>query len=70
MQYHLEHHMYPAVPFHNLPNLREALAFDLPIAKHGLYQTWKEILSIRKNILADPTYKFVPEIPSINSEQL
>ena len=70
MQYHLEHHMYPAVPFHNLPKLREALAFDLPIAKHGLYQTWKEILSIRKNILADPTYKFVPEISWINSEQL
>ncbi len=69
MQYHLEHHMYPAVPFHNLPKLRAAIEFDLPVATHGLYQTWREILSIRKNSLADANYQFVPEIPPKNSRQ-
>ena len=41
MQYHAEHHMYPAVPFFNLPKLREKLAHDLPPAPHGLRATWK-----------------------------
>jgi len=67
MQYHLEHHMYPAVPFHNLPKLRAIIGFDLPVATHGLYQTWRQILSIRKKSLADSDYQFVPEIPPKNS---
>jgi len=37
MQYHVEHHMYPAVPFYNLPKLRAALIHDLPPAPHGLW---------------------------------
>ena len=64
MQYHLEHHMYPAVPFHNLPKLRQAIESDLPDAPHGLYQTWKEILMIREKSLADPNFRFIPEVPS------
>ena len=62
MQYHLEHHMFPAVPFHNLPKLRKAIERDLPRATHGLLNTWKEILSIRKKSLADPEFTFRPLI--------
>ena len=62
MQYHLEHHMFPAVPFHNLPKLRKAIERDLPRATHGLLSTWKEILSIRKKSLADPEFTFRPLI--------
>jgi len=35
MQYHVEHHMFPAVPFYHLPKLRQAIAHDLPPAPHG-----------------------------------
>lgn len=28
VNYHLEHHLYPAVPYHALPKLRRALALD------------------------------------------
>ncbi len=45
MQYHVEHHMYPAVPFHKLPQLRAAIEHDLPPAPHGLLATWREITS-------------------------
>ena len=62
MQYHLEHHMFPAVPFHNLPRLRKAIENDLPMATHGLMTTWREILSIRKKCLADPEFMFRPVI--------
>ena len=47
MQYHVEHHMFPAVPFYNLPKLRAELAGQMPEAPHGLWATWQEILSIR-----------------------
>jgi fatty acid desaturase len=55
MQYHVEHHMYPAVPFYNLGKLRKALGDDLPIVPHGLIATWKEILEIRKQALNQST---------------
>jgi fatty acid desaturase len=63
MQYHLEHHMFPAVPFYNLPRLRKAIEHDLPPATHGLRATWKELLPIMKRQREDPTYIFVPVLP-------
>lgn len=51
MQYHVEHHMYPAVPFYNLGKLRKALGDELPVVPHGLIATWKVILKIRKQAL-------------------
>ncbi len=64
MQYHVEHHMYPAVPFYNLPKLRAALEHDLPPAPHGLIATWREMLAIKANIGADPSYQFTPKLPA------
>ena len=33
--YHLEHHLYPSVPFYSLPQLRSALGRDPGLAAHG-----------------------------------
>jgi fatty acid desaturase len=63
MQYHIEHHMYPAVPFFNLPKLRAAIEHDLPPAPHGLWATWKGMLEIHRDQLEDPDYAFVAELP-------
>ncbi|NJN52269.1 MAG: hypothetical protein HC809_11400 [Gammaproteobacteria bacterium] len=63
MQYHLEHHMFPAVPFYHLPKLRKAIEHDLPPATHGLVATWRELLAIRRLQIADSNYRFVPHIP-------
>ena len=68
MQYHLEHHMFPAVPFYNLGKLRQAIGHDLPPAPHGLIATWREMLAIKRNIAADPTYRFVPEVPKADGQ--
>jgi len=63
MQYHVEHHMFPAVPFFNLPKLRKAIEHDLPPAPHGLRATWKELLKIHRKMQTNPNYAFVPELP-------
>lgn len=64
MQYHLEHHMYPAVPFYNLGKLRKAIEHDLPPATHGLRATWEEMFELKRKFLADPSFKYIPTIPS------
>jgi fatty acid desaturase len=68
MQYHIEHHMFPAVPFYNLPKLRKAIQHDLPPAPHGLVATWKHILEIHQQQTADPRYAFIPLLPSSTGE--
>lgn len=69
MQYHVEHHMFPAVPFYNLPRLRQAIAHDLPRASHGLWATWRdEILPVVRAQRRDPSYVLVPELPRHEGE--
>ena len=63
MQYHLEHHMFPAVPFYNLPKLRKAIEHDLPPAPHGLVPTWRDMLELRRRLIADPDYRYLPPVP-------
>jgi len=70
MQYHMEHHMYPAVPFYNLPRLRRAMEDDLPPAPHGLWATWREILPIMKRQRIDKNYVFVPRLPGSEGEHV
>lgn len=43
MEYHLEHHMHPAVPCYNLPALSKALGTK----RESLWQAWEFILSNR-----------------------
>ena len=56
MNFHIEHHMFAAVPFYNLPKLRQVLEPDLPIATKGLLATWLEIIDTLRKQKNDPTY--------------
>ena len=44
MNYHLEHHMFPSVPFHALPRLHEAVRDQTPPAYAGFVAAYREIL--------------------------
>ncbi|MBP6506198.1 MAG: fatty acid desaturase [Opitutaceae bacterium] len=69
MQYHVEHHMFPAVPFYNLPHLHEAIKHDLPPTPHGLWATWQELLPILHRQRQDPGYRYVPPLPTNEGER-
>jgi len=63
MNYHIEHHMYAAVPCYNLAELHELIQDDLPHCPDGLLETWAEIIPIVRKQQQDPTYTFVPDLP-------
>ena len=63
MNYHIEHHMYAAVPCYNLDKLHRLIADDLPHCPNGLVETWSEIIPIVRQQRIDQTYQYVPELP-------
>ena len=64
MNYHIEHHMYAAVPCYNLAKLHAALEADMPPHPHGLIATWREILPILARQKQDPTYQYIVTLPT------
>ncbi len=67
MQYHIEHHMFPAVPFFNLPKLHQLIKHDMPPAPHGLRATWRGMLEIHQRMKTDPNYCYTPPLPQQNT---
>jgi fatty acid desaturase len=63
MTFHIEHHMYAAVPCYHLAALHRAIAHDLPPSPNGLYAAWREIIAILRRQRVEPTYAFVPTLP-------
>lgn len=63
MNYHIEHHMFPNVPFHALPQLREAIKAELPPAYDGLASAWREIIHVFAAQRHDPQYMATPDVP-------
>jgi fatty acid desaturase len=44
MNHHLEHHMFPGVPYRNLPQLADLLAADVPAPAPGLLSAYRKII--------------------------
>jgi fatty acid desaturase len=63
MNYHIEHHMFAAVPCYNLGRLHRAIKHDLAPCPHGLVATWKEIAAIQKIQETKPDYQHVALVP-------
>jgi fatty acid desaturase len=53
MNYHVEHHMYPMVPYHNLPALHREIASDCPPAYHGTISVYREMVATLRQQLTD-----------------
>ena len=64
MGYHVEHHMFPMVPYHNLPKLHELVKSDVPPPYHGLIEAWREIIPALIRESKDPDYFVQRPLPA------
>ena len=56
MQYHLEHHIFPQVPFYNLPKLHQAVKDQLPPPNPSFIAGLKEMIPAVIKQTRDPNY--------------
>ena len=63
MNYHVEHHIFPTVPYHALPKLHEAIKADCPPPYPSSIAAYREIIPALARQLKDPTYFVRRELP-------
>ena len=63
MNYHVEHHIFPTVPYHALPRLHEAIKGDCPPPYPSSIAAYREIIPALMRQLRDPTYFVRRELP-------
>lgn len=63
MNYHIEHHIFPMVPFHALPQLHEEIKDQLPRTYRGLTDAYREIVPLLLRQAKDPSYFLLRELP-------
>jgi len=63
MNYHVEHHMFPLVPYHALPQLHAVVKDDCPIPYPSLLSAWKEIIPSVLRQVKDPAWHVRRKIP-------
>ena len=56
MDYHVEHHMFPMVPYHALGKLHELMKADCPPAYNGLIEAYREVIPALIRQSKDPDY--------------
>lgn len=63
MNYHIEHHMFPMVPFYNLPLLHRLIKSQLPDTPRGLLSAYRSILPAVIRQQWDPTHFIKVKLP-------
>jgi len=64
MNYHLEHHMFPMVPYHALPRLHELMRHDTPAPTPSIWAGYREMLPVFLRQLREPEYYLRRELPA------
>ena len=60
MNYHVEHHMFPMVPYHRLPELHEEIKNDLAPPYPSMWAAYQEIVPAVLRQLKDQTLLRAP----------
>ena len=66
MNWHVEHHMYGAVPCYNLAKLHRIVAHDMP-APRTLIGAWKEMRETWKRQQKEPGYAYDTPVPELQA---
>lgn len=64
MNFHLEHHMFPLVPYHQLPKLHELVKGDCPEPYPSLLVAYREIIPAVLRQIKDPGYFVRRKLPT------
>jgi fatty acid desaturase len=64
MNFHVEHHMFPMVPYHALPALHAEIRDDLPEPCSSLWAAYREIVPTLWRQLHDPTHYIHRQLPA------
>ncbi len=64
MNYHVEHHMFPMVPFHALPRLHALIRDDLPVPSPSIAAAYSEVWPVLRRQLRHETYFHTPILPA------
>ena len=63
MNYHVEHHMFPMVPYHALPKLHELIRHDLPVPNPSIWHAYREVWPVLLRQLKYEDYYLKRELP-------
>ncbi len=63
MNYHVEHHMFPLVPYHALPRLHAVVKADMPEPYPSLISAWREIVPAVLRQVKDPAFYVRRKLP-------
>lgn len=69
MNYHVEHHVFPTVPYYRLPALHREVATSLPPPTVGMHRAYGEVWRSIRNQQTDPLDvvpdRPIPDVPSL-----
>ena len=63
MNYHVEHHMFPMVPYHALPRLHDLIRHDLPPPSASIPEAFREMWPALRRQLRDEEFFLRRELP-------
>jgi fatty acid desaturase len=63
MNYHVEHHMFPMVPYHALPKLHDLIKHDLPEPNPSMWHAYREVWPVLIKQLQYEDYFLKRELP-------
>ncbi len=69
MQYHIEHHMNPLMPFHQLPKFSKRVADQMPKPYNSMIEVYKEMIPAMMKQVDDPTYYVKREVPTAQEDR-
>jgi len=67
MEYHIEHHMYPGVPFHALPKLNNLVKDQLPKPYKSVWAAYKEMIPTILKQQKESDFHVTPILPEEKS---
>jgi fatty acid desaturase len=63
MNYHIEHHIFPTVPYYSLPALHQEVKAEMPRPYKGLIEAYREIIPALLHQVREPGWYVKRELP-------